>query len=309
VKYGAQSECGRLRTLLLHRPKPADLKWIRADTLSYYNFRAAVDPEKFLAEFDGMVQAFAQRGVEIVFLADVLKGNSGALAYISRRPNLLYMRDMAMITDVGAVVMNPYIKGRRGDEWVVAECFRRLGIPILAEIRHPGYLEGGGAGLLREKTGYVSLCDRATDDAISQFAAGVLGRALERLLVVELPEGHVHIDGLFMVIDDQMAFAHRPVLEIAPTRVLHATGKVERVWFLDYLGDMGYEIIDGPAGMEMNYVAFEPGRVIGYDFCAVNSRVIAARDGEVVGISGAELVKGNGGVHCMTCPLWREGVR
>ncbi|MBN1919537.1 MAG: hypothetical protein JW889_16695 [Verrucomicrobia bacterium] len=305
MKFGAQSEAQTLRTLLLHRPKAGDFRWVREDTQAYYNIDATLNPEKFIADYDKMVEAFASQGVEIVFLTDVLKGHAEAMRYISRRPNLTYMRDMATVYNDGAVVMNPFLKGRQWDGWVVAECFRTMGIPILGEISYPGYLEGGGVGFLNNKIGYVSLCDRANEDAINQLASCVLSGSLEQLVVVNLPYGHVHIDGLFMVVDEKTAFAYRPVLEISPTRVLHRGGRVEHVWFLDYLEALGFDVIDGPDQNEMNYVAFAPMRAIGYDFVTTNAGVIRSRGGEVVAIPGGELAKGRGGVHCMTCPLLR----
>ena len=306
MKFGAQSEYRRLHTLLLHRPNPDDLRWVGEETRDYYNIEPTIDPEKFVADYDKMVQAFASQGVEIVFLTDVLKDHAEALRYISRRPNLTYMRDMATVYNDGAVVMNPYLKGRQWDGWVVAECFKKLGIPILGEITYPGYLEGGGVGFLNDKIGYVSLCDRANEDAINQLASFVLARSLEQLIVVNLPTGIVHIDGQFAVADEKTVFAHRPILDISPTRVLHRDGRVKHVWFLDYVADLGYEIIDGPRHGEMNFVACTPWHVVGYDTIEVNAEVIRSRGGELLAIPGEELSKGHGGVHCMTCPLLRE---
>ena len=306
MRFGAQSEVRTLRTLLLHRPDPSDFYWVRQESQSYYNIEATIEPEKFLADYDQMVSAFASQGVEIVFLTDVLKDHAEALRYISRRPNLTYMRDMATVYRDGAVVMNPYLKGRQWDGWVVSECFRKLGIPVLGEIKYPGYLEGGGNGFVSDKIGYVSLCDRANEDAMNQLASCALERSIEQLVVVNLPNGHIHIDGLFMVVDEKAAFVHRPVLEISPTRVMRRGGRIEHVWFLDYLSELGFELIDGPDHMEMNYVAFAPWRVIGYDLVTTNANVIKARGGEVITIPGRELVKGRGGVHCMTCPVLRE---
>jgi N-dimethylarginine dimethylaminohydrolase len=175
MQYGAQSEYRPLKTLLLHRPQPEDLLWVREDTYAYYNF-SPVHPEIYLAEYDAMVEAFSAEGIDIIFLTEVLKNNSEALNYISRRPNLVFMRDMATVYDQGAVIMNPYLKGRQWDGWVVRECFKALGIPILGEITYPGYLEGGGNLCLRDRIGAVSICDRTTEHAIHQLASFTLNR-------------------------------------------------------------------------------------------------------------------------------------
>nr|MDQ3959190.1 hypothetical protein [Pseudomonadota bacterium] len=134
MRYGAQSEYRPLKTLLLHRPQPEDLCWVRKDNVCYYNFTSPVDPYVYLVEYEEMVDTFSAEGIEIIFLTDVLKHDTEALRYISRRPNLVFMRDMATVYEQGAVIMNPYLKGRQWDGWVVRECFRRLGIPLLGVI-------------------------------------------------------------------------------------------------------------------------------------------------------------------------------
>lgn len=302
---GAQSEHLPLRRLLLHRPRPEDLRWITPDRLAYHGFASVVDPERFLQQYDAMVAAFAGEGVEIVFLAEVLHDHPDALAYAARRPNLLYMRDLATVLEGGAVVMNPMLPGRQWDGWVVAEALRRLGVPLLAEIQPPGFLEGGGVTFLGPRTGLVSLCDRATEEGIGQLARATLGKALDELVVVNLPPGHIHIDGLLLVAGPELVLLHRPPLEIAPTRVLRTGGGVRHVWLPDLLEERGFEVVEGPAGMDLNLVAIRPDLWVGYEHAGAYQEALARRGLRTVGIPGDELVKGRGGVHCMTCPLLR----
>ena len=306
MKYGAQSEYRPLKTLLLHRPQPEDLLWVREDNLSYYNFTSPVDPELYLAEYEAMVEAFSAKGVEILFLTEVLKDNREALNYISRRPNLVFMRDMATVYDQGAVIMNPYLKGRQWDGWVVRECFKALGIPILGEITYPGYLEGGGNLFLRDRIGIVSICDRTTEDAISQLASFTLKRSLDQLIVVNVPQGNIHLDSLFMVIDEDLAFLNRDILDISPAKILRASGSEKYIWLSGYLNELGFESIDGKTAFGMCYVAYTPRHVIGYKHTDENAGAIESRGGVITGVPGFELFKGDGGVHCMTCPLLRE---
>jgi arginine deiminase len=306
MKFGAQSEHDPLQSVFMHRPEPDDLRWITDETLSYHNFDAPVDPERFLVEYDAMAAAIANEGVEIVFLTDVLKTDSECLDYISRRPNLTYTRDMAIVFDRGAAVANPRIKGRQWDNWVVARCFERLGVPILVDITYPGYLEGGCFEFLNRRIGIVSLCDRANEDGVGQLAKSVLPECLDELAAINLPNGFVHIDGLLMTIDERTAFLHRPVFEMCPTRIVKVDGSQRFVWLPDYLEDLGFELIDGGGGLDMNFVAVRPRELIGYETSTANIGEIGARGGRVIGVPDSELRKGRAGVHCMTCPILRE---
>jgi N-dimethylarginine dimethylaminohydrolase len=145
--YGVKSAYGDLKRVIMHRPGP-ELYRVTESTLEEFHFDSPVNVERFVADYDGMLALFQSHGVETLLLRDILADDEDALGYMNYRPNMTYTRDLAVVFSRGAVLMGPHLKGRWGDQEMMARAFRRLGVPILGAIEQPGFLEGGGVTLV-----------------------------------------------------------------------------------------------------------------------------------------------------------------
>jgi N-dimethylarginine dimethylaminohydrolase len=306
--YGVRTAYGTLERVLMHRPG-LELAVVTPENLREFNFVRPIDRAKFEADYSAMLAVFQGHGVETLLLRDVLAGDADALAYMDHRPNLTYTRDLAAVFSRGAVLMRPHLKGRWGDEQMMGRAFRRLGVPILGAIEAPGFLEGGGVTLIGADTAVASLCDRANEEGTRALRDLVLGKDVKFFLEVPLPFGHIHIDGIFMVLDERRCLIHEKSLALFPCR-LYEAGRTEprHVMFGEFLAARGFTCIaitdEERIGGHLNVVITERSRrAVGF---AQAGRVKAemARHGlELATFPSEELFMGNGGAHCMTCPV------
>ena len=307
--FGAQTEYGKLKRVLMHRPG-VELCQVREDTARTYGFRRPVDSARFQSEYDNLVESISEAGAEVVLLTDVLKDEPEALAYIARRPNMCYTRDLAVVTHAGVILLSMALKGRKGDPWVIGLAMEKLGVPVLGEIQAPGLLEGGGIQFMDERTAVVALCDRANEVAIRQFCDLTLGKCLDEVVMVMVQDGNIHIDGQLMFVGPKLALGHLASLDMHPSVVYRAGRPPAYTFFSDYMTKRGVELIETSAKerveMCINYIATAPLQAVGWSWATRLTEEIRKRGGKVWSVDGEELVNGNGGPHCLTCPIERE---
>jgi N-dimethylarginine dimethylaminohydrolase len=295
-RWGCNSDVGRLRLVLMHRPgdelsivDPAKLipelgAYGDPETGWYWRGRDIPDLAAQQAQHDALVAALREEGVEVAFLNRCAAG----------RMKSVYTRDQVIAIDGGAIVCRMGARIRRGEEAPATETLAALGMPILRTIHGEGIMEGGSFAFINPRLAVIGLSSRVNEEATRQVEEVLRVHGVE-LLRVHLTGYRLHIDGAFVMVDVATAIINPVQLPF---------------WFLEKLKALGIRTIevhpDDPA-WTVNCLAVAPGRVLMADQVSPRTAEALDRAGISVRIVPYDAVyQGGGGIHCSTAPLVRD---
>ena len=275
--YGCESMTGQLRRVLVRAP--SDLRDWQA-----CGWRGEPDAAAIAREHEALCAILEGAGTEVV-LAESSSENADAI----------YTFDPALVTERGAILLNPGKELRRGEPAALAQDFDHAGIPIAGSLSGDEWAEGGDLIRLDERTLLAGRGYRTNSDGIW---------ALERLtgleaLVFDLPHWHgpaevMHLLSLLSPLAPDLVVAYPPLL---PTRLAQL------------LDERGIEIVPVPddefATMGSNVLALAPRAALAVAGNPETRRRLERAGVEVEVYEGAELSKGDGGPTCLTAPLLR----
>ncbi|CAA9541411.1 MAG: NG,NG-dimethylarginine dimethylaminohydrolase 1 [uncultured Thermomicrobiales bacterium] len=282
--WGVASEVGTLRAVLLRRPGP-ELDGI-AD-FDAAQMRAGVLPEVARAQHDGLADAYCAHGVDVYY---VEHGPPD-------KPNLMFVRDLMLMTPEGAIVTRPASTVRAGEERFVAEALAGAGVPILMTVHGGGTFEGADVAWVDRDLCFLAEGLRTNTEGADQVERMLREIGVAEVIRVGLPYGAMHLDGLLSLVDRDLAV-------VWPRRTPYAV--------VAKLRQRGFRLIEVPDEEEaqhrlpMNGVALAPGVLL---MPTGGDTLRAAYDAagvETHEVDVSELIKAGGGIHCMTGFLKRD---
>lgn len=211
----------------------------------------------------------------------------------------VYAHDPSLPTDFGAIIMNPGKANRRPEARRQAELYRKLGTPVLGEVRDPGTTEAGDIVWLDSHTMLVGSGYRTNPAGIEQLCSLLVPKGVE-VHTAPLPYGPgptacLHLMSLISLLDEHTALADLSWLAVETVELLKARG---------------YKFIEIDSSerdtLACNVLSLGNKRLLGLEENAKTNARMHAAGFDVRTFPGSELcINGSGGPTCLTRPLLR----
>lgn len=283
--WGVDSEIGKLRAVLMHRPGKEIDHVVDVEKASW---RSTLNPDLVRKQHDAVTAIYRDNGVKVYNIDEVGE----------EYPNAMYCRDLVLGTPEGVILARPGISIRVPEVSYAAKKVVEIGVPIIKTVNGNGIFDGACITWIDRETVIFGTGTRCNQSGFDQVSEELRNMGVKHIYDLSIARNQNHLDGFLAIADYNVALTFP---YITPNVIY------------DALLSRGFKILEIPTfeekmNLAANFVVLEPGKIVMPAGNPLTKKLLVDAGVEVIEVDISEIRKGGGALHCITAFLKRDPI-